>query len=214
MFATVDAGHNLVKLKVKYALLSVGNLNPMPMLTSLTLELISLEDEHLNELNKCFPNLQVLNLRRVVGLENPRIHLLNLKTCCWAVRAMSSLTLITPNLITLRIESLVPIALHVDAPMLSHFHCKLDHPDSFTVKKLKNLKRLLLESINIGSLLPEFPVTDALENLTLVAQIGPPRAVEQSKFTLEKVFTVFPNVSSLCIDPNLPFRSLFEPRRP
>nr|GFC00958.1 hypothetical protein [Tanacetum cinerariifolium] len=46
------SGHNLAELEVKNAWLSVDNLNPMPMLTSLTFEFIRLDDEDLNELNR------------------------------------------------------------------------------------------------------------------------------------------------------------------
>ncbi|GJT98722.1 F-box/LRR-repeat protein-like protein [Tanacetum coccineum] len=72
--------HKLVELKVKnvwpHALLSsMDNLNPMLMLTSLTLEHIYLNDENLNKLNMCVPNLQVLNLIDVRGLSKPKIHL-------------------------------------------------------------------------------------------------------------------------------------------
>ncbi|MFS8018069.1 hypothetical protein Hanom_Chr15g01387791 [Helianthus anomalus] len=89
------AGHNLTKLKLGFGCVTVENLNPMPM----TVEFILLEDEDLNELNKCFPNLQVLNLVCFDGLKDPKIHLLHLQTCDLTLH-----TLITPNLITLRIE--------------------------------------------------------------------------------------------------------------
>ena len=43
----VDEGHNLVDLEVKNAWLSVENLSPMPMLTTLTLESVRLDENHL-----------------------------------------------------------------------------------------------------------------------------------------------------------------------
>ncbi|KAJ0799708.1 putative F-box protein AUF1 [Helianthus annuus] len=70
----------------------------MPMLTTLTLSSIILQDHHLHQLNKCFPNLQVLELVGVDGLKDPKIHLLNLQTCHLNFFTdPSSLTLITPN---------------------------------------------------------------------------------------------------------------------
>ncbi|KAI7755186.1 hypothetical protein M8C21_008735 [Ambrosia artemisiifolia] len=119
------------QLKLKFAWLSVNNLNPMPMLTSLTVACTRLEDQHLNELNKCFPNLQVqvLELVAVRGLADPKIHLLNLKACRWVVfSSRPSLTLITPNLITLKIQCVMCPAIHIEAPMLSHFHLSIDAP--------------------------------------------------------------------------------------
>ncbi|KAK9077601.1 hypothetical protein SSX86_005938 [Deinandra increscens subsp. villosa] len=44
--------HNLVNLELRCAWLSMHNMNPMPMLTSLTLSFTRLEDQHLNELNR------------------------------------------------------------------------------------------------------------------------------------------------------------------
>ncbi|KAK1437581.1 hypothetical protein QVD17_03375 [Tagetes erecta] len=175
--------HNLVNLKLKCAWLSVANLNPMPMLTSLTLECTELEDEHLNEFSKGFPNLQVLNLVGVRGLRNPKIHLHNLKTCVLAVYVfLPSLTLITPNLMTLRIECFMPASLHVKAPKLSHFHLGLN--------PVTTISPLLVDFLNSEN---------RVENLTLDSRIEEPRVVRDSKFILEKVFKVFPNVSSLCI---------------
>nr|GEY60824.1 hypothetical protein [Tanacetum cinerariifolium] len=73
--------YKLVELTVKDAWLSrVDTLNPMTMLTSLTLDSLKLYDRNITELNTCAPNLQVLNLVSVRGLIDPKIHLLNLRT--------------------------------------------------------------------------------------------------------------------------------------
>ncbi|GKA21442.1 F-box/LRR-repeat protein [Tanacetum coccineum] len=194
--------HNLAELEVKNAWLSADNLNPMPMLTSLTLEFIRLDDEDLNELNRCFPNLQVLKLIGVGGFKLPKIHLLNLKTCHWTVSNVpSSLALITPNLVTLRLECIRPTSLYVEAPMVSNFRLSLDQPEAFAAKKFQNLKTLWLESLYIGSLLLKFPITETVENLTLDSRYWAKGAFKSSQLiTLEKVFTVFPNVTTLCIN--------------
>lgn len=47
----IDASRNLLELEVKNAWLSVDNINPMPLLISLTLEFIRVDDEKLNGLN-------------------------------------------------------------------------------------------------------------------------------------------------------------------
>ncbi|KAJ0799707.1 putative F-box protein AUF1 [Helianthus annuus] len=185
----------------------------MPMLTTLTLSSTILQDQDLNQFNKCFPNLQVLNLICVRGLKDPKIHLLHLQTCYWSViyHKQRSLTLITPNLITLRIECFCYTAIHVEAPMLSHFHLNLKeggggHHSSLTYvaafapKSFENLKTLWLDSFYIGSLLSgEFPITKTVKNLTLDSG-HEAVLVKESKLTLRKVFMVFPNVSSLCIN--------------
>ncbi|KAF5812571.1 putative leucine-rich repeat domain superfamily [Helianthus annuus] len=148
-------------LKLHSGWLYVDNMNPMPMLTTLTLESLRLEDKHLNQLNKCFPNLQVLNLLYVTGPTFPKINLLNLKTChChWGgynYNNPSSLTLITPKLITLKIECLTPAEIHVEAPMLSHFHLRYNfskHAGAFTAKKFENfyLTTLWVDSLYLSS---------------------------------------------------------------
>ncbi|KAM0037243.1 putative F-box protein AUF1 [Helianthus debilis subsp. tardiflorus] len=175
------------------------NPNPMPMLTSLTAEHTLLEDEDLNQLNKCFPNLQVLNLVGV-GLKDPKIHLLKLQTChLEIVTDPSSLSLITPNLIKLTIKCRPYLAaIHVDAPMLSHFHLSLEHVTTLTAK-FETLKTLWLDSFYIGSLLSELPITKTVQNLTLDSGKNAPTNEGDSKLTLGKVFTVFPNLSSLCV---------------
>ncbi|XP_076950798.1 F-box/LRR-repeat protein At4g29420-like [Bidens hawaiensis] len=165
---------------------AMRNLNPMRMLTSFTLHQMYLDDAILNELNTCFPNLQVLNLR-VSGFKDPKIHHLNLQVSHWDFfnGSPSSLTLITPNLITLKIECHYYGAIHVEAPVLSHFHLRLD-------------------SVNgcIGSLLLEFPITKTLETLTLCSRYAIPGHASDSKLTLAKVFMLFPDVSSLRFNPD------------
>ncbi|KAJ0799733.1 putative F-box protein AUF1 [Helianthus annuus] len=176
-------GYFLVIILLSYGWLSVYNLNPMPMLTTLTLSSTISQDQRLNQLIKCFPNLQVLELVAVDGLKDPKIHLLHLQTCHWSVdNKQRSLTLITPNLITLRIECFCYTAIHVEAPMLSHFHLSLD-----TLK-------------HAGFLLSEFPTTKTVETLILDSRSKAPRDARYSKFTLGKLFKVFPNVRSLRIN--------------
>ncbi|XP_076927027.1 F-box/LRR-repeat protein At4g29420-like [Bidens hawaiensis] len=176
----------------------------MPMLTSFTLDQMYLDDEILNEMNNCLPNIQVLNLH-VSGFKEPKIHHLNLQVCHWDLfnGSPSSLTLITPNLVTLKIECHYSVAsIHLEAPMLSHFHLgntvTTDQAGAlFAFTKFKNLKTLLLDSIYICSLLSEFPITKTLETLTLYSRIDTTTDAHDSKLTLTKVFMLFPNVSSL-----------------
>ncbi|MFS7936815.1 putative leucine-rich repeat domain superfamily [Helianthus anomalus] len=221
-------GHSLVELHLDFGQLFVVNLNPMPMLTSLTLQLTILEDEHLKELNTWFPNLQVLNLVDVRELKDPKIHLRNLQTCHVVVYDYPpSLSLITPNLITLKIECFVPVAIHVEAPMLSDFHLSLNtlkHAVAFSPKTFEKLKTLWLGFLYTDSLLSEFPTTKTVETLTLDSRNQEPRDARDSKLTIRKVFTVFQNVNweildgrkglkTICayldlVDPSLTFSSV------
>uniref|UniRef100_A0A0D9UXU6 F-box domain-containing protein n=1 Tax=Leersia perrieri TaxID=77586 RepID=A0A0D9UXU6_9ORYZ len=65
--------HNLLKLRLRNAWLSVDGLRTMANLTHLTLEFIRLDDEDLTKLNECFPCLQILNLIGVEGSRTPRL---------------------------------------------------------------------------------------------------------------------------------------------
>ncbi|CAI9293248.1 unnamed protein product [Lactuca saligna] len=191
--------HNLAELEVKNAWLSVENLNQMLMVTSLTLDCIRLDDKELIQLNKSFPNLQVLNLIDVRGLKLPTIHLLHLKTCHWTITdAPPFVTVIAPNLITLTIEGKKPAAVHVDAPLLTHFHLSIPHADSLLVEKFENLKTLCIEASFLYPLLAHFRYTDSVENLTLDSQGLTKGPFGSFKFTLQNLFNIFPNMTSLC----------------
>ncbi|CAI9293234.1 unnamed protein product [Lactuca saligna] len=205
--------HNLLELELKHAWLSVKNMNPMPMLTSLTLEFIRLEDKNLTELNKSFPNLQVLNLIDVRGLKLPTIHLLHLKTFQWTITdAQSCLILITPNLTTLSLECRKVVALYIEAPLLSDLHLAIDHLGAVSVKTFENLKSLSLKSSYICSLIQKFPHLKTIENLTLNSGDLAVGAVDDSKFTLKKMLTYFPTVTSVCFKTSawLSFEVLYE----
>ncbi|XP_023735911.1 F-box/LRR-repeat protein At4g29420-like [Lactuca sativa] len=189
---------NLIELELKNAWLSGQNMNAMPMLTSLTLELIRLDDKNLTEFNTSFPNLQVLNLIDVRGLKMPMIHLLNLKTCHWIVTdSPSYICIITPNLITLRLECRSPAALYIEAPLCYNLHLAVDHLNTFAVKKFENLKIVQLESSNIHSVICKFRM-ETVETLTLDIRAG-----GNSKFTLEDLLCTLPNITSLCFKPRV-----------
>ncbi|GKC51137.1 F-box/LRR-repeat protein-like protein [Tanacetum coccineum] len=194
--------NKLVELKVKHARLSVDSFNPMSMLTSLTLESLHLYDGNITKLNMCAPNLQVLNLLSVRGLVDPKFHLLNLKSGqLTSTITLQSLSLITPKLIRLRLRGIHASNLYVEAPMLSHFDTYFYIEDAFSLTKFENLKHLSVKSLQIGSLLNNLTITETVEDLTVDTQeYWPGLANETCRlFTLEKLFTVFPKVTSLCI---------------
>lgn len=192
------AGHSLLELEVKNAWLSVDGLNPMPMLTKLTLEYVRLDDELLNRLNECFPGLEVLNLIGVGGLTDPEIHFLHLKALRWTVsNAPKTLTICAPNLGSLELICIKPVILYINAPLLSHFHLSIESVGQFRVQELNSLKTLQLKSPDLCYLLTMFPYNTTTQNLTLDSpKCGP---VEMTKFSLLKVFSVFPNLSSLTL---------------
>ena len=80
--------------------------------------------------------------------------------------------------------------------MLSRLHIDCRYvEDAFSLKKFENLKQFSIKSFDIGSILYYLTITETVEDLTVDAQgIG-----ENFRFTLEKLFTVFPKVTSLCI---------------
>nr|KAJ0196511.1 hypothetical protein LSAT_V11C700358080 [Lactuca sativa] len=195
----VQSSQNLIELELKNAWLAVQNMNAMPMLTSLTLELIRLDDKNLTEFNTCFPNLQVLNLIDVRGLKMPMIHLLNLKTCHWTVTdSPSYICIIAPNLLTLRLECRSPYAIYIEAPLCYNLHLALEHLNGFAVKRFQKLKNVQLECSNIRSLIRKLHRLETVETLTLDIRAG-----GNSKFNLEVLFCTFPNITSLCFKPRV-----------
>lgn len=104
-----------------------------------------------------------------------------------------------PYLLTLRLECAKINEIYVEAPMLYHFHLAHDCPHVFEVKMYKNLKTISLKSLYIDSLLSNFWGKDYLGYLTLDLGNVEKGCMGKTKFTLWKVFSVFPKVSSLCI---------------
>ncbi|KAL2533175.1 F-box/LRR-repeat protein [Abeliophyllum distichum] len=192
---------NLLELDVKNAWLSVDGLNPMPKLTSLTLEFIRLDDENLNKINESFPSLQDLNLIGVGGLKEPRIHLMHLKTCQWTVsNAPNSLAITAPNLVKLKLKCVKPNLLVIETPLLSDLHLSLETAGNFKVKVLHDLRKLHLESTDLRNLLDTFPLGKTVRNLTVVSTRWE-MPVGVTKSTFELLLYVFPNVVSLTLTP-------------
>ncbi|GJZ51527.1 hypothetical protein Tco_0606042 [Tanacetum coccineum] len=146
------------------------------------------------EVNNAWLSIDNMNpMPMLRGLEDPRIHLHNLKTCHWTVpNHVFSLTLITPKLSTLRLEYKKSTGLHVESPMLSHLHIDIDSASSFEVTEFEKLKTVQLKSINIRSLLDKFPLIDKVENLTVESRNLPSGTDGNSSFTLYHVFRDFP----------------------
>ena len=169
------------------------------MLTTLTLEQVRFSDKQLNELNECFPNLQVLNLIDISGLVYPSVRLLNLKSFHFAVNSWLAFTIVTPNLLFLKLECSRTGKLFVKAPALPEFHLTLDKAGTFAIEMFENLNTLVLESLHLDFILSVFPFTYSVENLTLESREWTTGAIGESVYDLGKVFSIFPNTSSLCI---------------
>ncbi|KAM0921038.1 hypothetical protein ACQ4PT_006978 [Festuca glaucescens] len=151
--------HNLLKLVLKNAWLSVDGLKIMPNLTHLTLECIRIEDENLSKLNECFPSLQILNLIRVGSLKKPKICLSQLKTFCWEVSTNepTSLAIYAPNLVYLELKCVRPENLILETPSLSTLKLTIDKLcPTVQVDGLVSLKSLRIESLDLDSLLQLF----------------------------------------------------------
>lgn len=107
-------------MEVRKAWLSVDGLKPMLRLTSLTLVYIRLDDENLEKINECFPNLQFLSLMDVGGLKTPHIQLSHLKTFFWRVsNAPLSLSVHAPHLTELHLSCIEPKFLTLETPRLA-----------------------------------------------------------------------------------------------
>lgn len=194
--------HSLHKLELKNAWLSADGLNAMPMLTSLTLGFIRLDDEDLSKVNSCFPSLQILNLIGVGGLKEPKIHLFHLRECQWAAsNAPLSLTILAPNLIKLKLECVKPRALVIDAPVLSDFHLSIEKASNLVVNKdFRDLKTLYVESPCLYTLFGQFRYGRSINSLTVDSSKWA-QSAEMADFNLERLLDAFPNAQSLTLGP-------------
>ncbi|RZC13791.1 F-box/LRR-repeat protein [Glycine soja] len=159
--------HNLVKLVVRNAWLSVDGLCLMPTLTYLTLEFVRLDDEDLSRINACFPNLTQLNL-----IGEPKINLLHLTTCQWSVsNAPLSLIVCEPCLVDFNLRCIKPRLVVLEAPLLSNFSLSLENTD-----ELSTVKRLTLDLVGRTEQVDvaEFGITllDCFPNITYL-NLGP-----------------------------------------
>lgn len=196
-------GSNLLELELKNAWLSVDGLNRMNSLKCLTLEFIRLDDEDLNEINFNFPHLEVLNLIGVGGLNEPKIHLLHLKTCRWTVsNAPISLSIRAPSLSKLELKCVKPKSLIIETPMLSDFTFSLEDASGLQVNEFPHLRKLQLHFPCLHSLIATFSSTRTIKELTLDTTQRP-ESVDSVKFCLDTLFEIFPNLSFLKLAPRV-----------
>ncbi|KAJ3702309.1 hypothetical protein LUZ61_006014 [Rhynchospora tenuis] len=121
--------NKLLKLEVRNAWISVDGLKPMLRLTSLTLELVRLDDEDLEKINECFPHLQFLYLIGVGGLKKPHVRLSHLKTFFWSVSdTPKSIAIHAPHLTDLRLSCIEPKFFSLETPHLSLLDLKIERP--------------------------------------------------------------------------------------
>ncbi|KAK2631298.1 hypothetical protein EUGRSUZ_L03123 [Eucalyptus grandis] len=195
---------SLCELELKNASLSVDGLNPLPSLTSLTLESIELEDENLSELCTCFSHLQVLNLRAVSALKEPKIHLPYLRSCQWTVSKPISLAIYAPRLVKLMLSCIKTGSLILETPALSDFDLFTVQADDLQVKDLISLKSLKLCSPFLCNLITAFPSAKTVEKLTLNKLTLNTEIERDDKemISLELLFKTFPNASTLTLDPD------------
>lgn len=197
------AGHNLVKLVVRNAWLSVDGLCLMPTMRFLTLEFVRLDDEDLSKINACFPNLTQLDLIGVGGLKEPKIDLLHLTTCQWSVsNAPLSLTVCAPCLVDFHLKCIKPRLVVLEAPSLSNFNLSLENTDVLRLKNCANIQclQLSVEYLYLGFLCSAFRHCSVVNKLTLDL-VGRMEKVYLAEFGLDSLLDCFPNIRYLNLGP-------------
>lgn len=193
--------HGLGKLVLRNAWLSVDGLIPMPMLSILTLEFVRLDDEDLSKINKCFPNLIELNLIGVGGLREPKINLLQLRTCKWSVsNAPLSLAICAPKLVNFQLKCIRPRSIVLEASSLSAFDLAIEDTDELKLIDCHSILYLQFESSNLACLFSLFRLCKAVKRL----KVDSVRRHEHTKvksFGFETLFESFPFVSYLELGP-------------
>ncbi|KAK7399023.1 hypothetical protein VNO78_10198 [Psophocarpus tetragonolobus] len=195
--------HNLVKLVVRNAWLSVDGLGSMPTLKYLTLEFVRLDDEDLSRINTCFPNLTQLDLIGVGGLKEPKINLLHLTTCQWSVsNAPLSLIICAPCLVDFNLRCIKPRLVVLEAPSLSNFNLSLENTDEFRLKNCANIQclQLRVECLCLGLLFSMFRHCSTVKRLTLDL-VERTEKVDVAELGLDTLLNCFPNVTYLNLGP-------------
>ncbi|VFQ63013.1 unnamed protein product [Cuscuta campestris] len=174
----------------------------MPNLTSLTLDLVRLDDEDLDKICECFPGLQVLNLRVVGQLKDPQVRFLNLRSCNWTlVCAPNSVAVVAPKLQKLKIDCTRPNLLVLNTPVLEEMHLCILESNRYMVGELK-LKSIYLESMELHNLIQRaFPYVNSVRSLTLWAT----HSVERTGtcVCLGSLSRNFPNLETLTLSPRV-----------
>lgn len=199
--------YGLVQLEVRNAWLAVDGLCLMHTLTNLTLEFVRLDDEDLNMINTCFPNLKELNLIGVGGLEEPKINLSHLQTCQWSVsNAPLSLVISAPSLVDFHLKCVKPRLLFLEAPSLSNFSLSLENTDELVLKNCGNIQCLQLEAecVSLAYILSMFRHCVVVERLSLDFVRRTERVVEVGvdqvgEFGLDTLLNYFPNIRYLSL---------------
>ncbi|KAL6005987.1 hypothetical protein ACLOJK_040032 [Asimina triloba] len=195
--------NSLLNLELKNAWLSVEGLKPMPNLISLTLEFIRLDDEDLNKVNECFPCLQVLNLIGVGGFGEPKIQLLQLKTCHWMVsNAPRCLAIHAPSLIDLKLKCIKPDIVVLKAPLLSNLDLSIEKPNlGLELGRFPKLRSLRIESSDPRTLVQVFSDGGTVEKLLLEAPKPADSFESREMIEFRSLMTTFANVESVVLGP-------------
>lgn len=176
----------------------------MPTLTNLTLEFVRLDDEDLNMINTCFPNLTQLNLIGVGGLKEPKINLSHLKNCEWSVsNAPLSLIISAPSLVDFNLKCIKPRLIFLEAPSLSNFNLSLENTDELVLKNCGNIQclQLAVEYLSSDFLLSMFPRCVAVERLSLdfVRRTRRVQVDQMGEFGLDILLNYFPSIRYLSL---------------
>ncbi|KAJ4952684.1 hypothetical protein NE237_029516 [Protea cynaroides] len=194
--------HVLLDLELKNAWLSVEGLKPMPMLTSLTLEYVRLDDEDLEKVNQCFPSLRSLSLIGVGGLKEPKIHLLQLRTCHWTVsNAPLSLQIHAPNLVSLKLNCVKPRSLVLEAPLLSVLYLCIEGTDEFGLSCLCHLKSLRIETADISIFVQLIQYGRTVKTLVVDSPKWGELVEVDGEVGFGALSSAFPNVCALNLGP-------------
>ncbi|KAJ3702311.1 hypothetical protein LUZ61_006016 [Rhynchospora tenuis] len=196
-----DICNNLENLVIRKAWLSFSCIKPMPTLTSLTLEFVTIDDENLGKINECLPYLQVLNMTRIIGLKEPKIHLLHLQACCFTGYPRS-MTIHAPNLTKLKLRCIEPSLLILKCPSLSEFNISIVKPSGTIRMEIpKVLEKLTVKSLDIPQLLRFFKGTNKLRTLEL--EVSPIMSWFESYtiFSMSDILEMFGSIDELIFGP-------------
>ncbi|KAJ1699229.1 hypothetical protein LUZ63_007741 [Rhynchospora breviuscula] len=196
-----DICQNLHSLVVRKAWLSFKGIKLMPKLTNLTLKFARIDDENLTNFSKYFPSLKVLNLIHIVGLKEPKIHLMQLRICRFTGYPRS-IAIHAPNLEELKLKCMQPCSVVLECALASNLSISVAKSSIIRMTEMpRKLRKLTIKSLDIPPLLPFFRGIKGLGTLELEAFPITSWFDAYSVFSVTNALDTFENLDELVIGP-------------
>ncbi|XP_024384501.1 F-box/LRR-repeat protein At4g29420 isoform X1 [Physcomitrium patens] len=160
----------LVSLELRNMYLDTSDLEVMPKMKSLTLRCIKMTERSLTEINACMPELVILALVSVFGVQDAHFSSNKLEVLCLGLSTSAKVVdLHLPIVKKLQIKMVCPDVLRVHAPKLTYVAVCMENRDGSIVEfdDVTNLKELLFGASHFSTLSRLIRTNSVLEKVFL-----------------------------------------------